>query len=303
MGNVPGEQVLLRDDTTSQQYYRYVPSNYDAQQRWPLVVTCHGTIPWDTAHGQIHEWRGLAEKEGFIVVAPVLKGTNGMLRPAPEKQIALQQADEETILSIVGDTRRQYNIPAEWVFLVGWSGGGYAVYHTGLRNPDVFRAVVSRMGTFDPRYFEGVAEHVDPYQPVYVFYAGMDLPSIADQCRAAVEWMRDMGMRRVTQREIMGGHFRRPEEAARFFRRVVRLYSYVRVHARRNIDGNPQKVQFWATVKPEPIGWYWQFGDGESSTEPKVIHTYDEPGTYEVTLTVVNPNEHKTSRTYTLDVK
>ena len=32
--------------------------------------------------------------------------------------------------------------------------------------------------------------------------------------------------------------------------------------------------------------WFWQFGDGDTSSEPSPIHTYDEPGSYTVSLTV-----------------
>jgi PKD repeat protein len=38
-----------------------------------------------------------------------------------------------------------------------------------------------------------------------------------------------------------------------------------------------------------PSGWQWAFGDGDTSTEgPSVTHTYPAPGTYDVSLTVVN---------------
>ena len=36
------------------------------------------------------------------------------------------------------------------------------------------------------------------------------------------------------------------------------------------------------------VAFEWDFGDGESSTEPNPVHTYAEPGEYEVTLTVMN---------------
>jgi len=38
------------------------------------------------------------------------------------------------------------------------------------------------------------------------------------------------------------------------------------------------------------IGYYWDFGDGTTSAEQNPVHTYLEPGTYSVSLTVFNFN-------------
>src|SRR5687768_6702850 len=38
----------------------------------------------------------------------------------------------------------------------------------------------------------------------------------------------------------------------------------------------------------EIVSWQWDFGDGSSSTEPNPIHTYAQPGTYNVLLTVTD---------------
>ncbi len=37
-----------------------------------------------------------------------------------------------------------------------------------------------------------------------------------------------------------------------------------------------------------PTAWFWEFGDGETSTEENPVHTYLSNGTYTVTLTVTN---------------
>jgi len=64
-----------------------------------------------------------------------------------------------------------------------------------------------------------------------------------------------------------------------------------------------QQVIFNATLSSDEDGWIqgyiWDFGDGKTvnTTNPVVTHTYTEPGTYTVTLTVVD-NDDLTSNTW-----
>ncbi|WP_243685147.1 PKD domain-containing protein [Methanosarcina barkeri] len=37
-----------------------------------------------------------------------------------------------------------------------------------------------------------------------------------------------------------------------------------------------------------PTDWYWEFGDGATSTKRDPVHTYQDPGSYTVTLTATN---------------
>lgn len=54
-------------------------------------------------------------------------------------------------------------------------------------------------------------------------------------------------------------------------------------------NGNPpQKVQFIDLSVGDPTSWYWQFGDGESSTEKDPVHQYTNPGTFTVSLRAYN---------------
>jgi PKD repeat protein len=50
----------------------------------------------------------------------------------------------------------------------------------------------------------------------------------------------------------------------------------------------PLTVQFTDTSTGDITGWSWTFGDGETSTAQSPSHTYAEPGTYTVSLTVSN---------------
>lgn len=297
LNRVPGTTEMRVEQESGYNYYLYIPSWHNNESRWPVVVTCHGTNPFDTAWAQIHEWRGLAEHYGLLVIAPVLKGTDSTRTLSVENQIDRQRKDEQAILNIVQKTINSLNGDPDRVYMVGWSGGGYAVYYTGLRHPKVFRALSVRMGSFDARFLPDVQERIDPYQPVLITIASNDLPGISLQCRKAYDWLKEQGMDRVRIKEIAGTHQRRPEVAFDFLREVTQDYSFIRINAVKDIGGDPLTVQFYAKIDPQPGAVIWDFGDGEVSHEVSPQHQYAKAGTYEVKLTVVNPKAAKTERT------
>jgi PKD repeat protein/sugar lactone lactonase YvrE len=65
----------------------------------------------------------------------------------------------------------------------------------------------------------------------------------------------------------------------------------------RNEGTAPLTVRFTDTSTGSPTSWHWDFGDGTTRTERNPVHVYNEPGTYDVTLTVRRGMEsHKTTR-------
>jgi PKD repeat protein len=56
-----------------------------------------------------------------------------------------------------------------------------------------------------------------------------------------------------------------------------------------NVTGPaPLTVTFTDQSSGSPIAWVWDFGDGNASNVQHPVHTYASPGTYDVTLTIVN---------------
>ncbi len=55
-----------------------------------------------------------------------------------------------------------------------------------------------------------------------------------------------------------------------------------------SISNIPTGVQFW-NESTFGESYFWEFGDGQTSTDPNPVHTYPSPGVYEVSLTVTNP--------------
>ena len=154
---VPGDIRKVAEPALGGDYWLYVPTTYDPAEQWALIVVCHGTVPFDYAGRQIRDWAKLAEERQFIVAAPLLEGVSIILPPPATRQLALQRKDERTILACVRHLKGGYNIAADRVFLTGWSAGAYAVLHTGLRNPHVFRALAVLQGNFNADYLTEAA--------------------------------------------------------------------------------------------------------------------------------------------------
>ncbi|PJF27387.1 MAG: hypothetical protein CUN53_04260, partial [Phototrophicales bacterium] len=56
------------------------------------------------------------------------------------------------------------------------------------------------------------------------------------------------------------------------------------------LPNNPLGVQFTNTSTGNPVGFAWDFGDGQTSIEVNPVHIYSASGTYTVGLTAINAN-------------
>jgi len=279
----PGRVIEERETEHDRRYRLYIPTRYRSDAQWALVVACHGTPPWDTMDLQFKEWKGLAEEKGFLLVVPELVGTRGDILLSPDEQIRRQKADEQAILDIVRAVKASWSVHSARVFLTGWSAGGYAVLFTGLRNPDVFRALSVRQGNFDPAYVEPCVPFLDRFQPVQIMYGDADL--LKDQALESIEWLRGHGME-PTVLERPGTHRREPVPMVEFFKEVIRRRPWVRI----NVIDDPEeamRLTFEPHVSFEPQRILWDFGDGTPHvSETRPTHRYAQPGTYTVRMAV-----------------
>jgi pimeloyl-ACP methyl ester carboxylesterase len=218
--------------------------------------------------------------------------------PSPAEQIRRQEADERRILAVVKCLRAAYAIPDDQVFLTGWSAGNFAVLHTGLKHPDVFRALAIRQGNFDERFFEPLVPQLDRHQPIMVSWGAIDF--LKSQSRTCYEWLRAQGMD-VEMREITGGHRRHPQVAFDFFLHCVRTVPWVQLHADA-VAEEPMAVRCRMRTSPPGVRFAWDFGDGERSQERSPKHVYTEPGTYQITGRVKDRAGRVSTRTATVAV-
>ena len=296
---VPNPIRPVKEPSTGNEYFVYVPSRNIPGEPCPLVILCHGTNPWDSALRQIRDWVGLAEDKNFIVAAPKLKGTRGDLPPSPEVQIRRQREDERTILATVRHVSGANHIDPTRVFLTGWSAGGYAVLHTGLRHPEVFRALTIMQGNFDERVAADAEEHIDPYQPVYVIYGTTDVLT-GGQSKECMEWLYDHNAY-VFDGQVSGPHRSHPKAAHEFFEKVIAEIPWLTVRATAANASDPYTITFKARASFTPAGYRWTFDEGNTSSAAEPSFKFEE-GTHEVTLETAMPNGKRLKRTIRVDV-
>lgn len=290
-------QILHREEPVGGGPYElYVPSTYHSGQLWPLVVTCHGTPPFDSAHLQIREWTDVAERKGVLVAAPVLKGTharNDAKRKTVDQQIELQRYDEETILATVNHVRAGYRVDEGKIFLTGWSAGNYAVLWTGLGHPEIFRGLAIRQGNFNAAFLAPIEQRIDTQQQVMVFYGQMDfLRSQAEEC---IRWLKEHGLPVVAD-GTPGAHQRDANLAYRFFESVVQGSPWLVVHWEPSWAGNPLTVRFRAKTDPTSEKVEWLLDDGKIGQGSTLTYTYPAGGSYDVTVRASFPKKQQAER-------
>ncbi|MFQ5501077.1 MAG: PKD domain-containing protein [Phycisphaerae bacterium] len=300
--SLPGHAPVLNptERKTGCPYLLYVPSTFTGDHPYPLVIACHGTWPYDTARTQMGEWAKFAEYEGIIVAAPKLVSCKGDFPPHPKRQIELQNDDELSILAIVEELKQRYNIIDSQVFLTGWSAGAYPILHTGLKHPDIFRALFIRQGTFDERFMDIPDSRIDKWQQIRVVYGKSDF--LRDQTVACIRWLEDRGLF-VSREEIPGIHRRiDPRHTWTFFKKVVKERPWIRIQTQRIGRQQPLTIRFAYNAVPPAGEQKWFFGDGTESYDASPEHTFSKPGRYEVRLNVALNGGKTYSRAKTIRV-
>jgi len=217
--NVPNPAPLIKEPITGRTYKLYVSSRYNRSRPAPVIISLHGTAPWDTADRQAMEWKKIAEDQGAILVCPTLLSSGGMFPPGDTQLHKLLLQDELFLLTILGQLHFKFNIDRRNIFLTSWSGGGFPLWFIGLRHPDIFSAICARQSNFRRSTVDGWYPDAARQMPVLIFYGSSDLAPIVNQSKNAYGYLTEKGFQSVTITTTPGGHVRHPEIAIEFFLR------------------------------------------------------------------------------------
>lgn len=145
---LPGPQVLtfFSDvDDSDQPYALYLPRNFNASKRYPLVISLHGA--WSNHRLNLKRVFGKGNLPGesdlfaaryfqqfrdvdYIVASPFARGTMGY-----------QGIAEKDVYDVLADVKRRFRIDEDRVYLTGLSMGGGGALWLALTRPDIWAAV------------------------------------------------------------------------------------------------------------------------------------------------------------------
>ncbi len=207
------------DPATGKGFWIFLPSTYDHNKPAKVIVTCHGTPPYDVANMHIREWKSLAEKYGCIVLAPELIATDGIIGDGP---VVGMLEDEKRIMGLISLLGYRYNIDLANIMITGFSGGGFPTYWVGLRHPEIFSVVVGRSCNFSISNLDGWYPPEAVRTPVMIYYGTADLANIQGESIAGIRYLKQRGFSVESKTLPNVGHARHPYVAMDFFVRNFR---------------------------------------------------------------------------------
>src|SRR5262245_21292986 len=179
-------------DNELQPYRIYVPSTFDANKTYPLVVALHGMNGDEngifTTYGD-----GIIKKEaesrGYIVVCPKGRNPASMYRGDAEKDV----------IDVLNEVRRDCHIDSNRSYLMGHSMGGYGTWSVAMSYPNEFAALAPISGGGSPY---GLSKITDI--PELVIHGDNDPTVNVTQSRQMVEAAKTLGIE-IQYIEVAGG--------------------------------------------------------------------------------------------------
>lgn len=168
------EEAYFDDtDGSVQPFIRYLPGNYDKEQKYPLIVYLHGYSPylnivnWTTIPTGLEE---LAENLDACMVMPFARSNTDF-----------QGNGEQDVLNAIEQMKKRYNIDENRIFLTGMSMGGMGVWTIGSHYPHLFAGLVILSGRGDFYFWHKLDSRKMPEYQQYLIdkeFAVSHLPNL-----------------------------------------------------------------------------------------------------------------------------
>jgi phospholipase/carboxylesterase len=202
----------------------YQPKGYDTTAtaadtlRYPLLVALHG---WG---GSPRDFQGevsdLLWGKRFFFLVPYGTEVHGL------NSFSWSRLDssETAILAAVAKVKDRYPVDTSKIYLMGYSQGGYLAFSVGIRNPTVFRAVITAAGEFsEADVADRLSELAARDFRAYIMIGGKDEPERVQSNMQARQLINDSGARARLQLYPTLGHALPPD----FGKEVERALNYI----------------------------------------------------------------------------
>lgn len=143
-------------DGASQPYLLYVPSGYDAQKRWPLLIFLHGYAS-DLSRANWADYmysptlERVCEREGVILLLPFGRSNTEFMG-----------IGESDVLKTIGLVRAEFSVDPDRILLSGASMGGSGAYSIACHRSDMFACVMVITARVDYYLWQRIAHDALP---------------------------------------------------------------------------------------------------------------------------------------------
>jgi predicted peptidase len=163
-------------------YRLFVPKNYQAGKKYPLMLTLHGAGErgTDNAAQLLHEFNNkwgadsIQAIEPLFVVAPQCpKDSQWVNTPwakgSYDMDLVAMSEPMKSVVGILDSLEREFNIDKSRVYVSGISMGGYGTWYIASKYPERFAAAVPVCGGADPKKAPAIS-----MLPIWTFHAEDD---------------------------------------------------------------------------------------------------------------------------------
>lgn len=142
-------------------YRLYVPSNYDPEKEYPLIVVLHGAGERGTDNekqfsnliGEIFKHKKSPIHDAIVLLPQCPTGNQWVDTPWANgnyNSTTVKESDElQAVMKVLEGIREDYSVDASRIYATGLSMGGYGTWDLLMRHGDVFAAGVPICGAAD----------------------------------------------------------------------------------------------------------------------------------------------------------
>ncbi|MEM2058252.1 MAG: prolyl oligopeptidase family serine peptidase [Thermoproteota archaeon] len=198
---------LSKVDGSVQPYGLLIPTSYEGNRSYPLIVLLHGYKGgWAIGNYALKEW--------CIVAGVYARG-----------EVPYMEIGERDVFEVIEAVKERYNIDEDRIYLTGHSMGGRGTWYLGLHRPDVWAAIAplsarsyyhkqEQAGVEIPQYLWVLLDEKSPMYlaenalnlPIFVSHGSEDKVVPVDHSRCIVAQLREMGYTVEYEEEAGMGH-------------------------------------------------------------------------------------------------
>ncbi len=162
-------------------YYYYVPDSASKETSLPFLLALHGA--GRTGLSMIDTWRKIADKYGFVIVAP-----NGI-----NKNWSIKNSDLQLFKKVVVDVELKSERSHSHIYVFGHSNGAAKAIWEGANNQAYFDRVAVHGGTLPKKVGSGV-KNKPTSMKVGLFIGDSDHIFSIDSARQTSRWLTSIGV-------------------------------------------------------------------------------------------------------------